>query len=307
MMYRIPTTAKFTCFLLIGFFIAGLARAQVSMVSERIDHIANLNGIMTIQVDKGQLVIDMAATDDDNPVASQMIFNSSDPSMTIVDHAMRSVMFIDSNAADRLSQQMQQQASAVQSQLANIPMDQLPPEARKQLQEALEKSQSMMNGEGNVLGRGVAQSTGSGGDSAPEPVATGEKGQFAGVSCTYYELDRPNKREIERLCVAEMTSFSGGNELNQSISDMMQFIQDLVGEMGDGMGMSTNNPFSSSGVLLEKGLFPIHSQTFGIGYEGTGNRILKEEITLQSIERKVLDSADFEPPSGYKRMSMGDM
>ena len=125
-------------------------------------------------------------------------------------------------------------------------------------------------------------------------VNTGEKANKMGYPCVKYEVYLDGKK-IREIWTTDWNNVDGGDEAEDAIGAINKFFERIKDKFGD---MPGGNNFHDE-MNFGNG-FPIVTRGFD---EDTGE--LEEETTLRSARRRTLDPADFEPPSGYNRRSMG--
>lgn len=211
----------------------------------------------------------------------EMIFRGDRREVVVVDHDERTYHVMDEAAIRSLAGQVGSAMGSMQDALKN-----LPPDKRKEIEDAMKR-----NGMGGGLGAmGAAPQR-----SAPEVRRTGERATKAGYPCVKYEVYQDG-RKIRELWVTDWSNVEGGGEARDAFKDMADFFQEMLDSLGDGAGFFEG--IDSVAKNFENG-FPVETRGFD---EGGG---LEDESVLRSARRQRLDPAAFEPPSGYKRMSMG--
>lgn len=129
---------------------------------------------------------------------------------------------------------------------------------------------------------------------------TGERARKAGYPSVKYEVVRDG-RVIRELWVTDWENVKGGDEAKDTFNDMADFFHEMM-ESIPNMGGGRGGPGFDDNIfahMKEIGGFPVVTRDF----DEDGS--LEEETNLRSARRQRLDPAAFEPPSGYKRMSMG--
>lgn len=135
--------------------------------------------------------------------------------------------------------------------------------------------------------------------SKPEVRKTGERAEKNGYPCVKYEVFRDG-RKIREIWTTDWDNVEGGDEAWEAFGAMAEFFEALLEKMpampGGGDPLGGQNPYDE--MNLENG-FPIVTSEFG--EDGS----LESESSLKSARQQRLDPSAFEPPAGYKRMSMG--
>ena len=103
---------------------------------------------------------------------------------------------------------------------------------------------------------------------------TGETDNINGYPCVKHVVTR-GAEKVRELCITAWANIEGGAEAAGAMKSMAKFAE--INQV-DG--------------------FPVSTRSFDNGR-------LTDESTFKSARRQMLDPAAFEPPSGYKRQSMG--
>ena len=135
--------------------------------------------------------------------------------------------------------------------------------------------------------------------SKPEVKRTGERGEKQGYPCVKYEVFQDG-RKIREIWTTDWDNIDGGDEAEDAFRGMGAFFEALWKALPPMPGgedpFGGQNPYDE--MNFENG-FPVVS----IGYGEDGG--LEDESWLKITRRQRIDPSAFEPPSGYKRMSMG--
>jgi len=162
----------------------------------------------------------------------------------------------------------------------------------KEQREAIEKAQR----EG-VTGAGIPGAMKP--RSKPEVRRTGERGEKQGYPCVKYEVFQDG-RKIREIWTTDWDNIDGGDEAEDAFRGMGAFFEALWKALPPMPGgedpFGGQNPYDE--MNFENG-FPVVS----MGYGEDGG--LEDESWLRRTRRQRIDPSAFEPPSGYKRMSMG--
>ncbi len=206
----------------------------------------------------------------------EMIFRGDRREMVVVDHENESYTVIDEAAMAAIAGQVSSAMSQMQEALKNVPADK---------REMIEK---MMK---EKMPQQAPQRPTS------ELKRTGDKGTQAGYPCVKYEVLRDG-RKVRELWVTDWSNIEGGKEVVGAFEDMADFFRELMDSIPDfGQGGDMGDPAFEH--MREIGGFPVITREFGDDGQ------LEDESTLRSATRRDLDPDAFEPPSGYKRRSMG--
>ena len=177
-------------------------------------------------------------------------------------------------------------------------------EAQKRMEEAL---QHLTEEQREAIRK--AQEQGVGGAGIPgamkppraksELKKTGERDTKNGYPCVKYDVYRDGQK-IRELWVTDWDNVEGGAEARGAflaMADFIEYMLETLPEAGPFGGPDDgDNMFDR---IEEMNGFPIVTREFG------DDGSLEGESSLRSARHRTLDPDAFEPPSGYKRMSMG--
>ncbi len=214
----------------------------------------------------------------------EVIFRGDRGEMAVIDHQQRSFFVFDRATMDAMAGQIRQAQQAMNGmKIPDEVLQRMPEKERKRL-EAMMKQQG-------APPEAPRTST--------EYRQTGERATHAGYPCLKYDWYRDDVR-VGELWVTEWDNVEGGEEAAEVFKQMAAFFKEMTDTLGKAMGEQgfmggRQDPF---GPFLEVDGFPVVTRTFENGE-------LDTESTLRSARRRTLDPADFEPPAGYKRMTMG--
>lgn len=207
-----------------------------------------------------------------------MIFRGDRREMIVVNDQDKSYMVIDQKTMEQIGGQVNQAMQQMQEALKNVP----------------EKQRAMME-------KMMKQRMGTLGDTAKRPSTevhrTGERGTKAGYPCVKYQVLRAGKT-VRELWVTDWDNLEGSQEAIDAFKEMAAFFKQMMDSIDVGRAPfgEFDNPFEQ---MDQFGGFPVVSRELDGRGQVTG------ESTLRSAKRQTLDPAAFEPPSGYKRQSMG--
>jgi len=123
-----------------------------------------------------------------------------------------------------------------------------------------------------------------------------------GYPCVRYDV-LVNGRKTQELWVTDWADIEGSGEIRDAFKEMASFFSEMMESMPQIGGGKSGGMFGDGRSLMEAfeqiDGFPVVTRTFG---EGGG---LENEAVLKSSTKRDLDAAEFEPPSGYRRRSMG--
>lgn len=187
---------------------------------------------------------------------------------------------------DASVQAMAGQLGAVQKQMEEV-LKNLPEDQRKAIEEAQKKA-----GAGAMPGAMKPRAK-------SEVRRTGERGTKEGYPCVKYEVWQEG-RKIREIWTTDWDNIDGGDEARDAFRGLGTFFEAIWKALPPMPGgedpFGGQNPYDE--MNFENG-FPVVS----LGYGEDGG--LEDESWLKRTRRQRLDSDAFEPPAGYKRMSMG--
>lgn len=216
-----------------------------------------------------------------NGQAGDMIYRGDRREMVIVDHDDKSYMVMDEETMQRLGGQINQAMKQMEEAMKNVP-----PAQREMMERMMKERMPQM------MSQSVPKF---------EVRKTDESNSVNGYDALRYDMLRDG-RKVREMWVADWDEIEGGEEAAKAFEDMASFFQDMMDSlssmssmpgMADAMG---DNPFSR---MKEIGGFPVLTRELSDGGS------LESESVLRSATRRDVDPAEFEPPAGYKRRSMG--
>ncbi len=206
------------------------------------------------------------------------IFRGDRREMVVVDHDDKSYMVVDGEMLAGIAGQLGQVMSQMQDALKNVP------EGQRAAIEKMMKEKMPPQAKPKRPRDTIAK--------------TGERAKHNGYPCVKYEVSRQGKK-VRELWVTDWSNVEGGEEAMEAFKSMAEFFEEMLDAFGDmGNASMSSNMFVQ---LREIDGFPVVTREF----DDDGS--LESESTLRSSKRRTLDPADFEPPAGYKRRSMGGM
>ena len=250
---------------------------------------------MEVVVEGRNLAIPVSSSDGQSG-KGKMIFrgDKGDNGEVVVVDDDKKTYYVMDDAAIRsmggmLGETMANMDSAVEQAIKNLPKEQQ--EAIRQAQQqALSANESTMAG--NMGGPMKPRSK-------PEVKRTGERGEKQGYPCVKYEVFQDG-RKIREIWTTDWDNIDGGDEAEEAFKGMGDFFEALWKALPPMPGgedpFGGQNPYDE--MNFENG-FPV--VTMGYGEDGG----LEDESWLRRTRRQRIDPSAFEPPSGYKRMSMG--
>ena len=202
--------------------------------------------------------------------------------VVVVDDDKKTYYVMDDAAVRAMAGQVGAAAGMMEEALKNL---------TKEQREAIEKAQKQA-GAGAMPGAMKPRSK-------PEVKRTGERGEKQGYPCVKYEVFQDG-RKIREIWTTDWDNIDGGDEAEDAFRGMGAFFEALWKALpplpGGEDPFGGQNPYDE--MNFENG-FPV--VVTGYGEDGG----LEDESWLKRTRRQRIDPSAFEPPSGYKRMSMG--
>ncbi len=223
-----------------------------------------------------------------NGAPGDVVFRGDRSEVIVVDHGERSYMVFDKKMIDEMGEQLKEvKKMAGNMTIPQAALDRMPEEQRKKLEA--------------MMGQGKPGAGGAPAVPEFEYKNTGERATKNGYPCVKYEVTRDDKK-VRELWITDWDNVEGGQDVQGVFSEMARFFEEMmaaVGDMlgGEGAGLfgGRKNPMDA---WAELDGFPVVTREFDDGE-------LESESVLRSAKRQTLDPAEFEPPSGYKRRTMG--
>ncbi len=240
-------------------------------------HVQNIQ----IKVDGLNLTIPFQASEGSGQ-SGAMIFRGDrgeHGEMIIIMHDQRSYMVMDDSIIEQLGNTVSEVERMMEEQIKNLPPEQ---------QEAIRKAR-----ESGMGGMGISAAPAE--QPEVEVKKTDDHATKAGYPCVKYEVFSDGEKTRE-LWVTDWDNIEGGAEAKEAFKRMSAFFEHMMAAMPNAPGAKQLGPFGQA--KFDEG-FPVVTR----GFDEEGN--LADESTLKSASRQTIDPDEFEPPSGYKRMSMG--
>ncbi len=279
-MKRILLVCSFVLLLLAGYSLAG-----VVFEIEVKDHDSSRSGEMEVRAEGRNISIDVLPGRDGRG-KGKMIFRGDrgdGGQVVVVDDDKKGYYVMDKSTMAGIAGQVGAAMAEVEKALAQL---------SKEQREAIEKMQRRQGGMAAATGQ-------SKGRPKHEIRNTGQRGTKAGYPCVKYDVYRDG-RKVRELWVTDWSNIDGGSEAADAFKAMGEFFNEMLDSLGElpggGGSMGGVNPYEE--MNFEAG-FPVVSTSFDEAGE------IDDESILRSASRRRLDPDAFEPPSGYKRMSMG--
>jgi len=208
-----------------------------------------------------------------------MIYRGDKKEMIMVNHQDKSYVVLDQATMNKLVSVMSEAMKQFEEAMKDAT-----PEKREMMEKIMK---------GRMPGMGDSERV----EPVLKKVGTGN---VSGYSCTKYDVYR-EEAKISQYCVASWNSIEGGDEMKTVMLEMAQFMDMMAKSFSKSEGIMgkqilfENNVFTR---LRKLNGFPVQT----IDYED-GN--IESESNFVSSKKVNLDSADLEPPAGYKQQDMG--
>lgn len=241
---------------------------------------------LEMSVEGPSLTMDILPSGDRESGRGKMIFRGDrgeNGEVVIVDDDQKTYYVMDDASIRAMAGQVGAAMGAMEETLKNLPKDQ-----RDQIEKAMKEHGGAMGGMGGGTSR-----------SKPELQPTSERATKNGYPCVKYVVWQDG-RKIREIWTTDWSNVEGGGEARDAFRGLGNFFEamwEAMPELPGGAGpFGGEDPFSE--LNLENG-FPV--VVTGFGEDGD----VDDESKLRSSRRQRLDPSAFEPPAGYKRMSMG--
>ncbi len=256
-------------------FLATRASAGVVLEIESQDHRSNESGTVLALVDGKNLK--MTITSNGDQESSEMIYRGERREMVIVDHDDKSYMVID----EAMMKSIGEQLSGYEAQMREALKD-VPPEQRAMVEQ-------MMKGRMPAPAKAAAR---------PRITFrnTGERETKNGYPSVKYEATIDG-RKTQEFWVTDWDNVEGGDDAVEAFQAMAGFFKQMRDSMPR-FGVdedADDNPFEH---MQELDGFPV------LTYDYASDGSIAGESSLRSSTQRAVDSAEFEPPTAYKRREM---
>lgn len=216
---------------------------------------------------------------------AEMIFRGDLREMVVVDHGSNSYMVIDEATVQEIAARLKAAAAQMEQAMANMP-------------ESVRRQMQQMQKNGSIPG--MPAQVGGEKTSPLEIRRTNRQETRQGYPCTAVEMLRDG-RIVRELWVTEWDNVPGSEEISGLFEGMAGFMSELAesfqGSMGAQMGAQiVDEAFAAMNAIDG---FPVVTREFG------PDGAVESESTLKSSEEQALDPARFNPPSDYRKRSLG--
>lgn len=222
--------------------------------------------------------IKMDSHDNSDKLENSMIYRGDRDIMIMVDHNDKSYVVMDKQTMEKLSGKLNNAMAQMEEAMKNVP-----PEQREMMKKMMKDKMPGMSGKNHT--EPVLKKSGS--------------GTVNGYSCTKYDIYKGNEL-IRKHCITSWNNIKGGQEISTVMLEMSQFMDEMTRTFADAAG-----PFGSSlefemnvfNKLKEMNGFPVKSVELDNGKQ-------ESESVFKSSQITTVDSAVFDPPSGYNRQNI---
>lgn len=198
-----------------------------------------------------------------------LIFDGN--SFLVMDHGEKTYIVMDEAMLMEISDKMSEAMKQMEAHLAALPAEQ------RAMAEQMMQSQL-----GATEGREPA--------SPPRVEKTGSD-SWQGRSCTKFDVFE-NDIKTQEICSAPLDQINGAAEMMQTYQEMARFVTQLSESLPEPLGSSFNDHPGMVAELI--GGFPVHSVEYRMGAPA-------QQVGMESISEKSLDSALFEAPGDYQQ------
>jgi len=210
--------------------------------------------------------------------SNAMIFRGDRQELVAIDHGRRTYMVIDQATIKELAAQVGTAMSQMQQMLQN-----LPPEQRAAMEQAMR-------------GRGMGGAMG-----PPPPPAelrkTNERAEHAGYDTVKYEVLR-GERKVREMWVTDWSNLPASGEVRGAFESMGTFAKEVFSALSQIAGQLNLDVYEQ---MQQADGYPVLVTEFDESGQPT------TETRLVSASERVIDPATFEPPTDYRRETMGGM
>lgn len=270
---------KLTIALLLTFAAVPLSAGVVFQVETTVHDASPVRTFSSRVLAQGSRLSMSIAPDDSQKEGGRMHFDAEARQLTMQDDDRRVYYQMDEETLQGMLSMVSQARKMMEEAMAAVPEEQ-----RREMERMMQQR--------GMPGAAPAQA------SQTELRKTGETDKLAGYPCVRYDVVRDGAK-VRELWVTDWGNVEGGREVAGAFEQMAEFFREFVesaasagGPLAQGMG---DNAF---GYMKEIDGFPVVTREF----EGGS---MTSESVLRSVSRESLDPAEFEPPAGYRRMSMG--
>jgi hypothetical protein len=228
---------------------------------------------LTMKVDGRRVAIDGAAGE------SRMIFRGDEQRMLILDDDEKTYTVVDEAMVAGIAGQMEAAMKQIEDAIASLPPEQQEMARKMMKQQAAPPPQA---------GAGTAERV----------ERTSERDTREGYPCVRYQVFDGTGTKVRELWVTDWSNVRGQDDLATAMKSMSAFADRLLASLsrygGTGSGMQ-----ASIAQWSEIDGLPIVTTELE-------NGVPSEETVLRSIEEARLEAEVFEPPQGYRPITLGD-
>lgn len=212
--------------------------------------------------------------------AGGMIYRGDSSEMLALDHAGESYYVLDEESMQRMGAQLSGAMKQMQEALEAMPPDQRAM-AEKMMKQHMPQEMTPSERPPATLH------------------ASGMEDTVNGFDCDYYEVRR-DERKVRELCVTPWNEIPGGRDLAESLLGMAGFFERMTSTISKETGIAVmGDQQEIFGHLEELEGYPVLTREFDESGDVTSESVLRSAATED------LDPSLFQPPAGYREMSLG--
>ena len=212
--------------------------------------------------------------------AGGMIYRGDSSEMLALDHAGESYYVLDEESMQRMGAQLSGAMKQMQEALEAMPPDQRAM-AEKMMKQHMPQEMTPSERPPATLH------------------ASGMEDTVNGFDCDYYEVRR-DERKVRELCVTPWNEIPGGRDLAESLLGMAAFSERMTSTISKETGIAVmGDQQEIFGHLEELEGYPVLTREFDESGDVTSESVLRSAATED------LDPSLFQPPAGYREMSLG--
>ncbi len=209
-----------------------------------------------------------------------MIYRGGSGEMIALDHGEKSYYVLDEASMQQMGEQLGSAMKQMQEALEAMPPEQRAM-AEKMMKQHLPESMGQADRPPATLHR------------------TGREDTVNGFDCDYYEVQRQGIK-VRELCVTAWDELPGGQDIADAMTDMAGFFERMTSTLSEQTGIGVmGGQQEMFEHLKEVDGYPVLTREF----DSSGNVV--SESVLESVTSEDLAPSLFEPPAGYRKMSLG--
>lgn len=275
---------KLSLFLMLTLFGSMAPDQGVVFELETVDHKSSPPYVETIEIKvHGSKIIIPTFAKDRSDTNGAMVFHGDlgeKNKIVLIDHDEKSYMVMDKETMKAMGEKMNEAMRQAEEAMKNMSKEQ-----QAMIKKARERAG--MTPPPDAMGKKQKM----------EIKKTGEHGTKQGFACVKYEAFK-NGQKVREIWTTDWANIDGGDEAADAFGRMAAFFEEMMNSLPNfpGADMAGGENFIDE-LNFDDG-FPVEWRDYDEGGD------LEDESTLKSARRQRLDPAAFEPPVGYKRLSM---